>query len=122
MVDDKEKDEVDKLIRNWLDEIAKDAQRRFWQIKYKKVFYGIPESVFGSFDEIGRCYTFGHSRVCISLIGSCLEQAIKGVRLHELADKQLKEITLVQPLKRELMKLNKISEKKLEKFTLGRLI
>ncbi len=91
-----EKNEIDEIIQNILKEITDKASHRFGLIKYRKVFYGIPDSVFNSFRDIEYCYTFGLFEACISLIGTCLEKALKSelVRLYKINDKYFERLTL----------------------------
>lgn len=103
MTNKSEKDEVDEIIQNMLKEITNNASSRFKQIKYKKVFYGIPDSIFDdSFREIDYCYTFGFFESSISLIGTCLEKSLKSelVRLYKINDKELEKLTLGQIIKK----------------------
>lgn len=79
-----EKGEVDKIIVLYVKEITTNASDRFRQITYEKKFYGMPDSISDFLGEIAVCYTFGHFKACISLIGSCLEEALKSELVRKL--------------------------------------
>ncbi len=89
--------EVNEAIKGILQEILPHASDRLKQIKYKKEFYGIPDSIFDYyFREIAFCYILGRFGACISLIGTCLENALKSelVKLYKIDDKKLLTLSL----------------------------
>lgn len=106
MTNKREKDDIDEIIQNMLKEITDKASHRFGQIMYRKVFYGITDSIFHSFRGIEFCYTFGFFEACISLIGTCLEKALKSelVRSYKIDDRELEELTLGKTIKKAMDK------------------
>jgi len=106
MTNKSEKDEIDEIIKNMLKEITDKASHRFGQIKYRKVFYGIPDSIFDSFRGIEFCYTFGFFEACISLIGTCLEKSLKSelVRSYKIDGRELEKLPLGETIKKAIDK------------------
>ncbi len=103
MTNKSEEDKLSEIIQNMLKEITNNASSRLRQIKYKKEFsVRIPDSIFNSLRDIEYCYIFTFFEASISLIGTCLEKALKSelVRLYKINDKELERLPLGPTIKK----------------------
>jgi hypothetical protein len=77
-MDSKNDNEVDETIKGIVQEILPHASDRLKKITYKKVFYGIPDSIFDYyFREIDFCYILGRFGACISFNWNLLRKCFK---------------------------------------------